>query len=71
MCGFVRLRSTVWLVLAVFVSPVASRADQSDPAIIEHVQAPWTGDLDQMGDLIQAFEQHVNEGLGKRQRSRS
>ena len=94
MCGFVRLRSAAWLVLAaIAVSPVASRADQSDPAILEHVQAPWTGDFDQMVerqmirvltvfnqtmyfldgadqkgityDLVQAFEQHVNEALGK------
>jgi hypothetical protein len=49
MCGFVRLRSAAWLALTVIaVSPAASRADQSDPAIIEHVQAPWTGDFDQM-----------------------
>jgi membrane-bound lytic murein transglycosylase MltF len=95
MCGFVRLRSAVWLTLAVIaVLPVTPRADQSDSAIIDHVQAPWTGDFDQMVerqmirvltvfnqtmyfldgaeqkgityDLAQAFEQHVNETLGKK-----
>jgi membrane-bound lytic murein transglycosylase MltF len=49
MCGFVRLRSAVWLVFAIItVSPVTSSAEQSDPAIIEHVQAPWTGDFNEM-----------------------
>ncbi len=49
MCGFVRLRSAVSLVLAfIALSPLISRADQADPAVIEHVQAPWTGDFDQM-----------------------
>jgi membrane-bound lytic murein transglycosylase MltF len=49
MCGFVRLRSAVWLGFAIVtVSPVTSAAEQPDPAIIEHAQAPWTGDFDEM-----------------------
>jgi membrane-bound lytic murein transglycosylase MltF len=49
MCGFVRLRSAVWLVLAVIaLSPVTLRAEQVGPVILEHVQERWTGDFDQM-----------------------
>jgi hypothetical protein len=42
MRGFVRLRSAVWLALAVIaLSPVTSRAEQGGPVILEHVQERW------------------------------
>jgi membrane-bound lytic murein transglycosylase MltF len=46
----VRARLAVWSVLAAVIAgpAAASYADEPAPAIIEHVQEPWTGDFDHM-----------------------